>query len=110
MLKRFCNMFSESSPSLLGQHCNCSTAQRPVELTENILQNLFHKLPPQTVVAKSFSTAIRSASRPFLRGEERTRSLFSPLPWDRKGEPRPTLHPSLEGRTRGEGERANITR
>ena len=42
-------MISESSPCLLGQHGSCSTAQRPVELSENILQNLFNKLLPQTV-------------------------------------------------------------
>ena len=47
--RRFCKMFSESSPCLLGQHSICSTAQRPVELSENILQNLFHNLMPQTV-------------------------------------------------------------
>ena len=28
---------------------SCSTAQRPVELSENRLQNLLNKLPPQTV-------------------------------------------------------------
>ena len=27
----------------------CSTAQQPVELSENILQNLLNMLPPQTV-------------------------------------------------------------
>ena len=43
------NMFSESSPCLLGQHCSCSSAQLHVEVSEHILQNLFHNLPPQTV-------------------------------------------------------------
>ena len=47
--KRFCNIFSESSHCLLGYHGSYSTAQRPVELSENILQNLFNMLPPQTV-------------------------------------------------------------
>ena len=47
--KRFCNMISGSSPCLLGQHGNCSSAQLPVELPENMLQNLFLNLPPQTV-------------------------------------------------------------
>ena len=42
-------MFSESSPCLLGQHGSSSTAQWPVELSENILQNLRNKLPPKTV-------------------------------------------------------------
>ena len=42
-------MFSESSPCLLGQHGSCNIDQRPGELSENILQNLFHKLLPQTV-------------------------------------------------------------
>ena len=32
--KRFCKIFSESSPYLLGQHSRCSTAQRSVELSE----------------------------------------------------------------------------
>ena len=44
-------MFSESSPCLVGQHGSCSTAQQPVELLENISQNLCNKLPPQTVFA-----------------------------------------------------------
>ena len=47
--KRFCNMFSGSSPSLLRQHGSCSSALLPVELSENMLQNLFLNLPPQTV-------------------------------------------------------------
>ena len=38
MFRRFCNMFSKSSPCLLGQHG--SIAQRPVKLSENSLQNL----------------------------------------------------------------------
>ena len=46
---RFCNMFSGSSPCLLGQHGSCNSAQLPVELLENMLQNLFLNLPPQTV-------------------------------------------------------------
>ena len=41
----FCNMFSGSSPRLLGQHGSCTNAQWPVELSEN----MFNKLPPQTV-------------------------------------------------------------
>ena len=47
--KRFSNMFSGSSPCLLGQHGSCSSAQLPVELSENMLQNLLLNLPPQTV-------------------------------------------------------------
>ena len=42
--ERFCKMFSESFPCLLGQHGSCSTAQMPGELSKNILQNLFHDL------------------------------------------------------------------
>ena len=42
-------MFSGSSPCLLGQHGSCNSAQLPVELLENMLQNLFLNLPPQTV-------------------------------------------------------------
>ena len=47
--KGFCNMFSGSSPCLLGQHGNCGSAQLPVELSEDMLQNLFHNPPPQTI-------------------------------------------------------------
>ena len=48
--KRFYRMFSESSPCLLWQHSSCSTTQRPAELSENILQNIFHNLSPKTVL------------------------------------------------------------
>ena len=47
--KRFCNIFSGSSPCLLGQNDCCSSAQLPVELSEDMLQNLLFNLPPQTV-------------------------------------------------------------
>ena len=40
-------MFSGNSPCLLGQHGSCSSAQ--LEVSENILQNPFLNLPPQTV-------------------------------------------------------------
>ena len=33
---------------------SCSSAQLPVEFSENILQNLFHNLPPQSVCNYSF--------------------------------------------------------
>ena len=49
LCKSFWNMFSGSPPCLLGQHGSCSSAQLPVELSENMLQNLFHNLLPQTV-------------------------------------------------------------
>ena len=49
LFRRFCNMFSRSSPCLLGQHGSCSIAQWSVELSENMLQNLLLNLPPQTV-------------------------------------------------------------
>ena len=49
LFRRFCNMFSESYPCSLGQHGNCTAAQQPGELSQNILQNLLNKLPPQTV-------------------------------------------------------------
>ena len=39
--KRFWKMVSESSPFLLGQHISRNTTQQPVELYENILQNIF---------------------------------------------------------------------
>ena len=48
--KRSCNMFSGSSPCLPGQHGSCSSAQLPVELSENMLQNLLLN-QPQTVVS-----------------------------------------------------------
>ena len=48
VVKKFCKMFCESSPCLLGQHSSCSTAQRHVELSENILQDLSHNLRHQT--------------------------------------------------------------
>ena len=43
------NIFSWSSSCLLGQHGSCSSSQLPVELSENMLQNLFLNLPPQSV-------------------------------------------------------------
>ena len=45
-------MFSRSSLCFLGQHGTCSSAQLSVELSENMLQNLFLNLPPQTVAYK----------------------------------------------------------
>ena len=41
-------MCSESLSCLLGQQSSCSTFQQPVELSENILQNLFHNLMPHS--------------------------------------------------------------
>ena len=49
LFRRFWNMFSKSSPCLLVQHGSCSKAQRPVELSENSLQNLRNKWPPHPV-------------------------------------------------------------
>ena len=49
LVDKICYMFSESFSCLLGQHGRCSSAQQPVELSENILQNLFYKLPTQSV-------------------------------------------------------------
>ena len=40
LFRRFCNMFSESCPCLLELHGSYSTAQRPGELSENMLQNV----------------------------------------------------------------------
>ena len=72
--KRFCSMFSESwSPCLLSQHGSCSTVQQPVEVSVNILQNLFHNLPPQTVCiqmdCKISSHFIKIVSAQYLFGE-----------------------------------------
>ena len=47
-------MCFKSSPSLLGQHGSCSTAQRPGELSENHLQNIWNKLPPLTPLILEF--------------------------------------------------------
>ena len=49
MRKRLCSIFSGSSPCLLGQHGSCSSSQLPVDLSENMLQNLFLNLPPHSV-------------------------------------------------------------
>ena len=54
LFRRFCSKFSESSPSLLGQQCSCSTAQQPGELSENILQNLSEQVaaPPGIITVR----------------------------------------------------------
>ena len=52
-------MFSRSSLCLLGQHGSCSSAQMPVELSGNMLQNLFLNLPPQTVPDRDKSLLYR---------------------------------------------------
>ena len=41
-------------PCLLGQHDSCSTAQQPVELSENILPIIFHNLTTQNVLIHQF--------------------------------------------------------
>ena len=46
---RFCNMFSKSSPFLLGQHGSRSTVLWPGELSEICLQNPPNKWPPHPV-------------------------------------------------------------
>ena len=53
VVNKVCKMCSESCPSMLRRHGSSSTAQRPTELAEINLQNLFHNLPPQTVYDKS---------------------------------------------------------
>ena len=47
---------------------SCSTVQQPVELSENILQNLFYKLPPQRVEGHLFHhlQGVSSARAPGL--------------------------------------------
>ena len=64
-------MFSESSPCLLGQQGSCSAAQRPGELSENMLQNPRNKLPPQTVdifkkASPSYAWNEVSSLKPFM--------------------------------------------
>ena len=49
LFRRLCNLFSKSSPCLLGQNCSCSKAKRPMELSENSLQNLRNKWPPHPI-------------------------------------------------------------
>ena len=75
LLKRFHNMFSENSSCLLWQRGSCSTAQRPVELSENILQNLFNKLQTQTAERRcntnlSIHNGFVWISRPIFLGDE----------------------------------------
>ena len=60
-------MFSESSPCLFGQHRSCSTAQRPVELLEDLLQNIFHNLRPQTVWIVRFNYKVKFLGIPEQR-------------------------------------------
>ena len=49
LVEGFVICFLKVPPILLGQHGSNSTAKGPVELLENILQNLLLNLPPQTV-------------------------------------------------------------
>ena len=93
--KRFCSMFSWSSPCLLGQHGSCSTAQLPVDLSENMLQNLFPNLPPQTVQSWALQVPIGlptmpvvavSTSHPsILTATPRFRQISGNLTWIRTG-------------------------
>ena len=73
--KRFCSMFSGNSPCLLGQHGSCSSAQLPVELSENMLQNLFLNLPPQTVATvaahQPWELPKSSSPKPYDRVDEK---------------------------------------
>ena len=63
--------FVTCSPCLLGQHGSCSSAPLPVELSENMLQNLLLNLPPQTVFT------YLGRPRPFiLRGSAGTETLL----------------------------------
>ena len=48
--KLVCNKFSESSTGLLGQHGSCSTAPRPGDVSENMIQNLGNKLPRRPIL------------------------------------------------------------
>ena len=68
MRKRFCSMFSGSSPWLLGQHGSCSSAQLPVELSENMLQNLFLSLPPHSVRTTSTFVNHTKDNQPHVAG------------------------------------------
>ena len=51
LFRRFCSMFYESSPCLLGQHGSCSTAQHPGKLSEKSKLNLSEQVaaPPGTL-------------------------------------------------------------
>ena len=76
--RRFCNIFSKSSPCLLGQHGSCSTAQQPGELSENSLQNLRNKWPPYPVfTAANHNTVLvlRMAHRKWIEFKQQP-SMF----------------------------------
>ena len=71
-MKGFVKCFLKVPLACLGSmaaavHC---TAQPPVELSENILQNLLNKLPPQTVLRLH---EFRFSVRPLVLG---SRNLF----------------------------------
>ena len=51
-------MFSEVPLACLG---SMAAAVQCVELSENMLQNLFHNLPPQTVISRLSSESDRGA-------------------------------------------------
>ena len=59
--KRSCSMSSGSYPCLLGQHGSHSSSQLHVELSGNMLHNLFPDLPPHSVayllIAQRFDVA-----------------------------------------------------
>ena len=49
LFRRFCNMFQREFPRMLGCTATAMLPSKQGELSENILQNLRNKLPPQTV-------------------------------------------------------------
>ena len=58
--KRFCNMFSESSTGSWAELQLPCCPSKQGELQENMLQNLFLKLPPQTVPWQAWSLRLRA--------------------------------------------------
>ena len=83
------------------------TAQRPVELSENILQNLFHNLTPQTVVIRE-SMALKRLKCPLRRP---TWTPWSGTRWRARWRTKTTSSSSMPARGeqgRGWGFRQNV--
>ena len=73
-------MFSVSSPCLLGQHGSCSTDQQPMELLENIVQNLIYKLPPQ-IVLHYMNNRYHNARKLFNQAKKDVFATYAAWPW-----------------------------
>ena len=67
MRKRFCDMFSESSTGSWAELQLPCCPSKQGELPENMLQNLLHNLPPQTVDFWSRNCVKHGATRFLLQ-------------------------------------------